>query len=163
MNKTLSLIAAAFLFAAGPADAQKAATTAPAAAATSASAAGAMTMRPGLWEITVTNQATGAESRQTIVSRYCFAAADVSDLARVLPRQREPGMKCENRDVRPRAGKASWQVACSSADGSLYGPAEVTFAVTSYAGKAELEHKRKGAKAEKVSSVLSGKWVEACK
>src|SRR6478735_959014 len=109
MNKTLSLIAAAFLLAAGPACAQKAAATA--------------------------------------------AAADLSDLARVLPRQREPGMKCENRDVKPQAGKASWQIACSSADGSLAGPAEVTFAATSYAGKAELERRKKGAKAEKVSSV----------
>ena len=72
-------------------------------------------------------------------------------------------MKCENRDVRPQTGKASWQVACSSADGSLAGPAEVSFAPTSYAGKAELERKKKGAKAEKVSASLSGKWIEACK
>ena len=163
MNKTLSLLAAAFLFAAGPAYAQKAAaTTAPAAAATPAAAA-ATAMRPGLWETTVTVQVAGAESRRTIVSRTCYADADVSDATRVLPRQREPGMKCENRDVKPQAGKASWQVACASADGSLTGPAEVTFAATSYAGKAELDRKKKGAKAEKVSATLSGKWVEACK
>ena len=62
-----------------------------------------------------------------------------------------------------RPAKASWQVACSSADGSLAGPAELTFAATSYAGKAELERKKKGAKAEKVSATLAGKWVEACK
>ena len=162
MNKTLSLLAAAILFVAGPACAQKAtATAAPAAAGLAAAAATAM--RPGLWETTVTVQTAGAESRRTIVSRTCYAATDVSDAARVLPRQREPGMKCENRDVKPQAGKASWQVACASADGSLAGPAEVTFAATSYAGKAELERKKKGAKAEKVSATLSGKWVEACK
>ena len=72
-------------------------------------------------------------------------------------------MKCENRDVKLQAGKASWQVACTSADGSLAGPAELTFAASSYTGRAELERKKKGAKAEKVSSTLSGKWVEACK
>ena len=153
MNKTLSLLAAAILFVAGPACAQKAAGTAAPAAADSAAAATAM--RPGLWETTVTVQTAGAESRRTIVSRTCYAATDVSDAARVLPRQREPGMKCENRDVKPQAGKASWQVACASADGSLAGPAEVTFAATSYAGKAELERKKKGAKAEKVSATLS--------
>jgi len=162
MNKTLSLAAAALMLATSPAWAQKAAaTTAPAPAADTAAAATAM--RPGLWETTMTIQTAGAESRRTIVSRSCFAATDVSDAARVLPRQREPGMKCENREVKPQAGKASWQVACTSADGSLAGPAEVTFAATSYAGKAELERKKKGAKAEKVSAALSGKWLEACK
>ena len=166
MNKTLSLIAAAFLLAAGPACAQKAAATAaaPTAAATPAPAAAAAAMRPGMWETTVTIETAGAESRRIVVSRTCFAAADLSDLARVLPRQREPGMKCENRDIKSQAGKAAWQITCSSADGSLAGPAEVTFAATSYAGKADLERRKKGAKAEKVSSVLSGKWIEAaCK
>ena len=165
MNKILSLVAAACLFAAGPACAQKAAaTTAPDAAAAPAAAAAAAAMRPGMWETTATIETTGAESRRIIVSRSCFAATDLSDVARVLPRQREPGMKCENRDIKSQAGKASWQITCSSAEGSLAGPAEVTFAATSYAGKADLERRKKGAKAEKVSSVLSGKWIEAaCK
>lgn len=151
---------AALALAAGPASAQKAAATA---AAPAPAAPASAVMRPGLWETTVSNQAAGAEGRRTIVSRYCFAATDVGEPARVLPRQREPGMKCENRDIRPQAGKVSWQVACSSAEGSLAGPAEVTVGATSYAGKAELEHKKKGAKADKVTSTLSGKWIEACK
>ena len=160
MNKFLLPVAAALALAAGPAFAQKTVTAAPAAPATMAVETG---MRPGMWETTVTTQTVGAESRRTIVSRSCFAATDVSDAARVLPRQREPGMKCENRDVKPQTGKAAWQVSCTSADGSLAGPAEVSFAADSYAGKAELERKKKGAKAEKVSAALSGKWIEACK
>jgi hypothetical protein len=121
-------------------------------------------MRPGLWETTVANESPGIEGRRTVVSRYCFAAGDVGELARVLPRQREPGMKCENKDIKAQVGgKASWQVACSAADASLSGPAEATFTATTYAGKAELEHRKKGAKAEKVSSTMSGKWIEACK
>jgi len=165
MTKTPTLIATVVLvLIAGAASAQKAAATAaPAPVATPAAAAGTAAMRPGLWEITVSNQAAGAEERRTIVSRYCFSATDISDVARTLPRQREPGMKCENRDVRPQAGKVSWQVACSAPDGTLGGPAEAAFEAKSYAGKAELEHKKKGAKAEKVTSTLSGKWVEPCK
>jgi hypothetical protein len=161
MNKTFALIAAAaFLMAAG-AGAQPTATPPPAPAP---AATGVGTpMRPGMWETTTTVQTVGGESRRTIVSRACYAAADVGDAARVLPRHLERGMKCENRDVRPQAGKASWQVACASADGTLTGPAEVTFAETTYAGKADLERRKKGAKAEKVSTTLSGKWLEACK
>ena len=167
MNKTLSLLATFLLVAAAPASAQKAATApapAPAPVATPAPGSGASLMRPGLWETTVTNESAGVEGRRTIVSRYCYAAGDVGDLARVLPRQREPGMKCENRDIKAQAaGKATWQVTCSSADASLGGSAEATFAATSYTGKAELERRKKGAKAEKVSSTLSGKWIETCK
>ena len=144
MNKTLSLVAAAFLFAVGPACAQKT-VPAPAPAATPAPAAA---HRDAPWnvETTVTIQTAGADSRRIIVSRTCFAAADVGDVARVLPRQREPGMKCENRDIKPQAGKTSWQITCSSAEGSLAGPAEVSFAATSYDGKADLE-RNSGAKA----------------
>jgi hypothetical protein len=160
MNKILSLIAAALLFAAGPACAQKpAAPAAPAPAAV----AGGTPMRAGLWETTMAIQTVGADSKRTIVSRACYADTAVADVARVLPRQREPGMKCENRDPKLQGGKATWQIACTSADGSLAGPAELTFAATTYAGKAELERKKRGAKTEKVSSTLSGKWIEACK
>lgn len=167
MKTILSLLAVAILAVPGTASAQKAATT-PAAtpAAPPAAGAGATAMRPGIWETTVTNESAGVEGRRTIVSRYCFAATDVGDLARVLPRQREPGMKCENRDIKAQAGgKAAWQVACTSAEGNLSGTAEATFAATSYTGKAELERRKKdkGAKAEKVSSTLSGRWIEACR
>jgi hypothetical protein len=72
-------------------------------------------------------------------------------------------MKCENSEVKPQAGKASWQISCTSADTTLSGPAEVSFAATSYSGKADLERKKKGAKPEKVAATLSGKWIEACK
>jgi hypothetical protein len=158
MTKFSSLIAVAVLFAAAPSWAQK-----QAAPAAPAAAAGSTPMRPGLWETSVEMQTVGSETKRTVVSRTCYADTDVTDAARVLPRQREPGMKCENRDVKLQAGKAGWQVACSSADGSLSGPAELTFAASSYAGKAELERRKKGAKAEKVSARLAGKWVEACK
>ena len=164
MNKTSMLAAAILALAAVPACAQKAAATpAPAAAPTADTAPAGAAMRPGMWETTMTIQTAGADSRRTIVSRACYGATDVNDVARVLPRLREPGMKCENRVVKPQAGKASWQISCTSADGTLAGPAEVSFASTSYTGQSELERKKKGAKGEKVSSTLSGKWIEACK
>ena len=160
MNKVLSLITVVLVLVAEPAWAQKqAAPAAPAPAATS----GSTPMRPGLWETSLEVQTTGSDTKRTIVSRTCYADTDVTDIARVLPRQREPGMKCENRDIRLQAGKATWQIACSSAEGSLAGPAELTLGANSYAGKAQLERKKKGAKPEKVSSTVSAKWVEACK
>ncbi len=155
--RILSLIAASALFIAGPVSAQKPA------APTAAPVSGATPMRPGLWETTVAIETVGSDSKRTIVSRACYAATDVGDVARILPRQREPGMKCENRDAKVQGAKASWQVACSSAEGSLAGTAEAELTATTYSGKAELERKKRGAKAEKVAETVSGKWLEACK
>jgi len=89
MSKFTSLITLALLFAAGPAWAQKQAAPA---APTPAAAAGPTPMRPGLWETSVDVQAAGSDTKRTIVSRTCYADTDVTEAARVLPRQREPGM-----------------------------------------------------------------------
>ncbi len=158
--KDVLLIATIALFIAGPATAQKAAPVAPTAATASA---GATPMRSGLWEITVAVGTVGSNSRRTIVSRACYAAADVADIARVLPRQREPGMKCENRDAKTQGTNASWNVACTSPEGTLTGTADLSMTGTTYSGHADLERKKRGAKAEKVAEALSAKWLEACK
>lgn len=150
--KIVSLIAACALVCALPAWAQKAAPT-----------AGPTPMRAGLWETTVVIETAGTSGSRTIVSRACHAPADVADVARVLPKQREPGMKCENRDAKVQGANASWQVACASAEGTLGGSADLALAATTYSGHAALERKKRGAKAEKVTESLSGKWLEACK
>ena len=155
-----SLIAIAALSVAGPACAQKAA---PAATTGAAPSAGATPMRPGLWETTVAVETVGSNSKRTIVSRACYAPTDVADAARILPRQREPGMKCENLDAKAQGANATWRVACASADGTLAGTAELALTGTTYSGHAEFERKKRGAKAEKVTEALSGKWLEACK
>ncbi|MEP7300989.1 MAG: DUF3617 family protein [Caldimonas sp.] len=149
------------LLAAGPAGAQKAA--APAAPAVLPQTSAATPMRPGLWENSIAIETAGSTTRRTIVSRACYTPADLADIARLLPKQREPGMKCENRDARAQGANATWQVACASPEGSLAGTAEMAVTATTYTGRAELERKKRGAKAEKVAETLAGKWLEACK
>ena len=158
--KLVLLIATAALFMAGPAAAQK---SAPAAATAAATSAGPTPMRPGLWEITLVVETVGSNSKRTIVSRACYAAADVADFARVLPRQREPGMQCQNRDLKGQGSNATWSVACTSPEGTLTGPVDLSLTGTTYSGHADLERKKRGAKAEKVAEALSAKWLEACK
>ncbi len=157
--KIVLLIATSALFIAGPAVAQKAAP----AAATAAPAGGLTPMRPGLWEISVAIETVGSNSKRTIVSRACYSVADVADIAKVLPRQREPGMKCENHDARTQGANATWNVACASPEGTLAGAADLSLTGTTYSGHADLERKKRGAKVEKVAETLSGKWLEACK
>jgi hypothetical protein len=158
--KNVLLIVSSALLIAGPAAAQK---PAPVGATAAAPGAVATPMRPGLWEITVVVETVGSNSKRTIVSRACYAATDVADIARVLPRQREPGMKCENRDAKTQGTSATWNVACTSPEGTLTGAADLSLTGTTYSGHADLERKKRGAKAEKVAEALSAKWIEACK
>ena len=125
-------------------------------------ASGAL-IKPGLWEITVVHETPGSNTRRSVVSRSCFAAEDVASVERLLPRQREPGMQCENRDLRPAAQGATWQVVCSAKGSSLGGPAKLSFAGGGYVGEAELDLKKAGAKATRVSQRISGKLLGECK
>lgn len=151
--KIVSFIALAALLATGPAGAQN-----KAAAPTVASP-----MRPGLWETTLVIETAGTDRKRTVVGRACYSASDVADFQRVLPKQREFGMKCENRDLKAQGVNGSWHVACTSAESTLSGSAEVVLAASSYSGHAALESKKRGAKPEKVTQAFSGKWLEACK
>jgi len=126
-------------------------------------AAGPALIKPGLWEITVLNETPGSSTRRSVVSRSCFAGEDVASVNRLLPRQREAGMQCENRDVRPTAHGATWQVACTVKGASLSGPAKLSLAGGGYVGEAELELKKSGSKPAKVSQRISGKLVGECK
>ena len=151
--KMMSFIALAALLAAGHAGAQNKV----------AAPIVASPMRPGLWETTLVIETVGSDSKRTVVGRACYSAADVADFQRVLPKQREFGMKCENRDLKAQGVNGSWHVACTSAESTLSGSAEVVLAANSYSGHAALESKKRGAKPEKVTQAFSGKWLEACK
>ena len=86
-----------------------------------ASAATASVMKPGLWEIAVVIDVAGTNSRRTVTSRSCYSAADLTSAARVLPVQREVGLKCANRDVKAQGDAVSWAVACTGQGGSMAG------------------------------------------
>ena len=134
-----------------------------AALAPAASAQGKPVMKPGLWEIVTVNETPGSPTRRTITARACYSADDVGNLPRVLPQQREFGMKCELRDPKAQGATATWQVACSGKDGAMSGPAKMSMGPDAYTAEADLELKKPGAKPVKVAQKVSGKWLEACK
>ena len=128
-----------------------------------ASAQGKPVMKPGLWEIVTVNETPGSPTKRTITARACYTAEDVNSLPRVLPQQREFGMKCDLRDPKSEGTSATWRVACTGKDGSMSGPAKMSMAADSYTAEADLEFKKPGAKPVKVAQKVSGKWIEACK
>ncbi|HVO23620.1 MAG TPA: DUF3617 family protein, partial [Candidatus Margulisiibacteriota bacterium] len=125
--------------------------------------AGKAVMKPGLWEIVTVNETPGVAMKRTTTARACYTAEDVSNIARILPQQREPGMKCESRDTKAQGATATWKVACSGKDAELGGNAKMTMAADNYSAAADLELKKHGAKPVKVEQKVTAKWIEACK
>jgi hypothetical protein len=130
-------------------------TAAPAAATPAA-------IKPGMWETTTVIENTVANSRRSIVARSCVTAADASNPQRLVPAQREPGMQCENQDVKRDGATVAWKIACKSADGSQKGSGKMSLSSESYVGRAEVEQQKKGVKPLKLAQTFSGKWVQAC-
>jgi len=135
------------------------------AASTTAAAATASVMKPGLWEIAVVIDVAGTNSRRTVTSRSCYSAADVTSAARVLPLQREAGLKCENRDVKAQGAVVSWAVACTGQGGSMAGKGTLTLGADSFAGQASLVTKtdaKTGAKSQKVQQSMAARRLGEC-
>ena len=125
-------------------------------------AAPAAVVKPGMWETTTVIENTAANSRRSIVARSCVTTADASNPQRLVPAQREPGMQCENLDVKRDGTNVVWNIACKSADGGQKGTGKMSLSADSYVGRAEVEQLKKGAKPLKLGQTYSGKWVQAC-
>jgi hypothetical protein len=152
MRSRAAIVFSAFLCAAAGAVAQTA-------AAPAAAAAG---VKPGMWETTTVVENATTNSRRSIVARSCVTAADASNPQRMVPPQREPGMQCENTDVKRDGSSVAWSISCKSADGGQKGTGKMSVSAESYVGRAEVEQQRKGAKPLKLAQTFSGKWLQPC-
>jgi Protein of unknown function (DUF3617) len=126
------------------------------------SASDAPAMRPGLWEISYQIDTAGSDAKRNIIARSCYGADDFKAIERVVPVQREFGMKCENRQVTPQGATVTWKIMCTSKDSSLIGNGEMKLSVEGYEAKASLDTKVRG-KAGKVSQSIVGKRIGDCK
>ena len=119
-------------------------------------------MKPGLWEINYQIDTAGSDAKRNITARSCYGADDFKAIERVVPVQREFGMKCENREVTAQGATVTWKITCTGKDSSLVGTGEMTLSAEGYEAKATLDAKTKG-KAAKVSQTIIGKRVGECK
>ncbi len=160
MNQTLVafLVLAAACSGAMAADTK----TAPPAAAAKAGSAGG-NMKPGLWEITTVNETAGSNSKRTVAARACYSATDVTSVGRIVPQQREFGMKCETHDAKQQGFEATWKVTCAGKDSTMSGNGKVSLGPDAFSGRADLELKTGAAKPVKVEQNVTGKWIGPCK
>jgi Protein of unknown function (DUF3617) len=119
-------------------------------------------MKPGLWEINYQIDTAGSDAKRNIATRSCYGADDVKAIERVVPVQREFGMKCENRQVTSQGASVTWKIMCTGKDSSLIGSGEMTLSAEGYEAKASLDAKVKG-KATKVAQTIVGKRVGDCR
>jgi hypothetical protein len=119
-------------------------------------------MKPGLWEINYQIDTAGSDAKRNITARSCYVADDFKAIERVVPVQREFGMKCENRQVTPQGATVTWKVMCAGKGSSLIGNGEMTLSAEGYEAKTSLDASTKG-KATKVTQTIVGKRVGECK
>lgn len=125
-------------------------------------AASAPLIKPGLWEIVNAIDTAGSGVKRTVTARACYSADDVKSAERIVPLQREAGMKCENRNIKQQSAIVDWQVACTGKEGSRSGAGRLTLTDESFTGQASLEAKGKG-KPIKITQSISGKRLGDCK
>ncbi len=123
-------------------------------------------MKPGLWEINVTNQTVGKDAKRMTTSQICILAADIESGIRALPPQQDFGMKCATKDYKltgdaAKGITAKWQLACTGKAGTLNGPANITLKPESYEGQADLMSVA-GGKTSKVAQSIAAKRVAGC-
>jgi hypothetical protein len=131
--------------------------------AQSASApAAAAAIKVGLWETTTATEDSSTNSKHSVVGRTCVTAAEATNLARIVPPQREFGMRCENSDLKREGANIAWVISCKSSSATQNGKGRMSFFGDSYLGTAEVELRKQGSKPVKLSQSFSGKWVQAC-
>ncbi len=138
-------------------------TTACVAQSASSPAPVAAPVKPGLWETTIVIESPATTTRRSVVGRTCVTSAEVGNLARLVPVQREAGLQCENKDVRREGAAIVWTISCKSADNATHtGKGRLAIFGESYSGSAELDVKKTGVKGGKQTESFTGKWIQAC-
>jgi hypothetical protein len=160
----LSIIGATLLVLAGANSAS--AQTKPAAtkakpATTAVAASDAPAMKAGLWEIAIVERVPGSTNTRTITARACYSADDVKVIERVLPQQRDFGIKCQHREIKAQGASVSWRLTCTGKESTSSGAATMSLGTDSFTAEVKLDVKAKG-KPGKVEQAISGKWVGEC-
>lgn len=131
------------------------------------SATPAVTMKPGVWETSISVEVIGVAAKRTTSAANCLSSADLKNTQRFVPPQIEAGLKCEILDYALKGDTAKWRVICSGKVGAMVGEGSIKFSAESFAGSSIIEPKAKSAKAsqksKKIQQTLTGKLQGACK
>ncbi len=118
-------------------------------------------MKPGLWEVAVFTDVAGAPTKQNSVRRICYSKEVVATPQQLLPPQQEIGMSCTTSNYALSGGVATWELACKTKEGTLFGPGKVTMGAEHYSGYANLTLNQ-GKTNTKVTQGFGGKRLGDC-
>lgn len=118
-------------------------------------------MKPGLWEVAVFTDVAGAASKQNSIRRICYTKEVVATPQQLLPPQQEIGMTCTTSNYTLSGGVATWELACKTKEGTLFGPGKVTMSAEYYSGYATLTLNQ-GKTNTKVTQGFGGKRIADC-
>lgn len=117
-------------------------------------------MKEGLWEVTVTSkmEMPGMTMPMPPVKyTQCLTKNDF------VPQKTEKGEQCEKVNVTINGNTVSWTVKCNGKEGSTKGSGKITYKGNTYEGVMNMTFPNQGGGEGKMTSSMSGKWIDKCK
>ena len=117
-------------------------------------------MKEGLWEVTVTSkmEMPGMTMPMPPVKyTQCLTKNDF------VPQKAEPGQECEKMSVNVSGNTVSWSIKCNNKEGAMKGTGKITYKGNTYEGVMNMTFPNQGGGEGKMTSSMSGKWIDKCK
>jgi hypothetical protein len=117
-------------------------------------------MKEGLWEVTVTSKMEMPGMTMPMPPakyKQCLTKSDF------VPQKAEPGQECEKMLVNVNGNTVSWSIKCNSKEGTMKGTGKITYKGNTYEGVMNMTFPNQGGGEGKMSSSMSGKWIDKCK
>ena len=92
-------------------------------------------MKPGLWEITTSMDASGMPAMiPPMTVRHCYRAEDLKDMRKTVPAQNP---ECKVSDWKQSGDSVSWNMSCGG-QMPMTGSGRITYAGDSYSGESRM-------------------------
>jgi len=117
-------------------------------------------MKEGLWEVTVTSkmEMPGMTMPMPPVKHtQCLTKNDF------VPQKTEKGEQCEKVNVTINGNTVSWTVKCTGKEGPTKATGKITYKGSTYEGVMSMTFPNQGGGEGKMTSSMSGKWIDKCK
>ncbi len=122
--------------------------------------AGAQSIEPGLWEITVTVQASGALQPQQHTTQRCYSKQELNDLQNVAP-STGMGAQCKMLASNQSGYRYTYTLQCDQP--KLTSSGEFVFGATSYQGSINSEINEPGMAKMQIAQRFSARRVGDCR
>jgi len=116
-------------------------------------------MKEGLWEITITStMEMPGMSMPMPPQKYtqCITKKDC------VPKNTQEGERCEDMDATVEGNTVSWNINCTTSEGTTRGKGKITYNGNTYEGVMNMTFSNKDGSSGKMTNTMNGRWIGNC-